>query len=67
MFAKAGDSETTEGLTVGEVTRQSLGGALLWLPRSYREGVSQGGAAVTSPRSQRKRWSWRQDQGVSPG
>ena len=34
MFIKAGDSETKEGDRVEEETGDSLGGALLWIPRN---------------------------------
>ena len=33
-FAKVGDSETKERLTLEEATGESLGGALLWPPRN---------------------------------
>ena len=32
-FIKSGDSESKEGLRVEEATGESLGSALLWLPR----------------------------------
>ena len=32
-FTKAGDRETKEGFRIEGVTGESLGGALLWLPR----------------------------------
>ena len=53
-FIKAGDSETKGGLTVEEVTGESLGRVLLWLRTNVRKGASQGGAAVSSLGSRRK-------------
>ena len=47
-FIKAGDSKTKEGLKVEEVTGESLGGALLWLPRNVNRKGEPRQAAVSS-------------------
>ena len=59
-FIKAGDSETKGGLTVEEVTGESLGRVLLWLRTNVRKGASLGGAAVSSLEvGEKSRWSCR--------
>lgn len=59
-FIKAGDCETKEGLRVEakglrveEAKGESLGGTLLWFPRNVIK-VSQGRAAISSSKSQKK-------------
>lgn len=46
-------TETKEGLRVEAAKGESLGGILLWFPGNVIE-VSQGRAAVSSPKSQKK-------------